>query len=326
MSPFAGTKATGATAAVLCRPPGPSPIEAAALDAFVRHLPQHIRDAVDENAYEWPPRLAVMLEKAHQAWPGVHVAEPDYLAYVAQRVFSGPVGRALGEMCTSDLYLACACAHGDRKALAAFQKTFGSHIRAAVAVLDPSGDLGDDVLQVLCMRLFVATENRLPKVTGYRGKGNLKTWLRAAALRTALNLRRKGAREVPDVPAEENALAYVADAKANPERAYLEETFNAELQIAFGAAVATLTRRERALLRDQFLDGMSIDRIAALHSVHRATAARWLVKARAALVKTCRRLLAQRLRIAVLELDDVIAPIESRFFLGLSGVLRQAGL
>lgn len=297
-------------------------MEEVALEAFVQHLPPQIRDAAQKERTQWQPSVAAAIKDAEEAWPSVRIPDEDFLAYVAQRLpADANVTLALEKLCTNDLYLACACVRGEKNALAAFQKAFFSHIRGAVAHLDPSRALSDDVQQVLSMRLFVAATGESPKVTGYNGKGNLKSWVRAAAIRTAINLRRKEGREVP---AEENALAHMVDEKNDPELLYLKETYRAEFKLAFASALGKLTSRQRNLLRHQVLDKMSIDQIAVVYRVHRATAARWVVDARTTLVKTSKKLLGERLRISARELDSLIALVESRLYQSLSGVLRQA--
>ena len=52
------------------------------------------------------------------------------------------------------------------------------------------------------------------------------------------------------------------------------------LRQAFKQAAAQLSRRDRSLLRMSVLDGLTIDELATMHRIHRATVTRWLVAAR----------------------------------------------
>jgi RNA polymerase sigma-70 factor (ECF subfamily) len=65
------------------------------------------------------------------------------------------------------------------------------------------------------------------------------------------------------------------------------------------------------LLKQHFLDGLSIDRMAALHDVHRATAARWIAKLLERLLVDTRSRLQAALDVDAEELDSVLRLIQS---------------
>ena len=69
---------------------------------------------------------------------------------------------------------------------------------------------------------------------------------------------------------------------------------------------------------------LSIDAIGAAFGVHRATAARWLLRAREALVAQTRARLASRLSMTVTEIDSVIELVQSRLDASVVRYLRQA--
>jgi RNA polymerase sigma-70 factor (ECF subfamily) len=93
---------------------------------------------------------------------------------------------------------------------------------------------------------------------------------------------------------------------------------------AFRTALATLAPLDRTLLRMNVLDDVSIDGIAAVHGVHRATAARWLDRARASVALAVRREIMQRLGADPFEADDLLRWVQSRIELSLTG-LATAG-
>lgn len=168
----------------------------------------------------------------------------------------------------AELSLARACAQGDAGALAAFEEQYLSIVPAAVRHLAVPAD---EVQQLLRVRFFVGPQ---PRILDYRGTGSLEGWVRAAAVRLAVDLKRKAAQG----PSAVDPLV-----AADVELEHLKSAHGAAFQRAFEAACATLSSRERAVLRLSVLGGESIDRIAQLYGIHRATAARWLERIREAL-------------------------------------------
>jgi IS30 family transposase len=77
-------------------------------------------------------------------------------------------------------------------------------------------------------------------------------------------------------------------------------------------AAAGLDLADRHLLHQHFVAGLSIDQLGVALGIHRATAARRLVRAREALVSETRSLLMARLRISQDDLDEVIGMVISR--------------
>src|SRR5262249_21137283 len=61
-----------------------------------------------------------------------------------------------------------------------------------------------------------------------------------------------------------------------------------ELRAAFARALAALTPRERTVLRQHYVDGLTVDALGALHQAHRSTCARWIEAARDKIVQRVR--------------------------------------
>ena len=280
---------------------------------FLAQVPEPVR-AHYHSRPSLEQTLTRIVDDARTAWPGLSLSPEEFVEHLAARVAAaaGPDGAGgdLDDLCTRDLYLACAAENGDAAALAAFDATYFSGVAAAIAHLDPSRNLADDVKQLLRLKLFVATPGRKPKIAEFSGLGNLRSWLRVAAVRTAISLRRKTQRELP---VDDDALMHVPSGD-DQELGYLKAAYRSEFKIAFQQALDALTPRQRNLLRHQVIDRLSIDDIGAMYSVHRATAARWLAKAREALVKTTRKRLIDKLGVETEELDEIIALIESRLY------------
>jgi RNA polymerase sigma-70 factor, ECF subfamily len=129
----------------------------------------------------------------------------------------------------------------------------------------------DEVQQELRVTLLTGAH---PKLATYLAAGALLDWLRVVAVRLALNLKRKAHLPPADAFAEPQDQDHNHDAESIG-RFYVEDLQRA-LELGFGQ----LSARERTLLRLHFVDGLNIDRIGTIYSVHRATIARWLVSIR----------------------------------------------
>ena len=107
----------------------------------------------------------------------------------------------------------------------------------------------------------------------------------------------------------------------DPELGYLKRLYRSEFKDAFQTAVAALPARDRLVLRQSVLDSLGIDALAKLHHVHRATCARWLETARAAILATTQKILIERLELSRDELQSVIRLISSKLDVSLTRVL-----
>jgi RNA polymerase sigma-70 factor (ECF subfamily) len=153
------------------------------------------------------------------------------------------------------------------------------------------------------------------KISEYSGRGDLRRWVRTVALRTCLNLLRKGKAEV--LVGDEQVLANMAQSGDDPELAYMKQRYRGEFKQAFLTALAALSARDQSLLRYHHADGLNIDEIGAIYRVHRVTAYRWLEKAREALVDGIQKTLRERLRLDQSEFDSILRLIRSQLHLSL---------
>ena len=95
--------------------------------------------------------------------------------------------------------------------------------------------------------------------------------------------------------AAQEALSDVRD----PLRSQLEAEYRTEFATALYEAIAVPDAEDRTLLRQQIVDGLSIQEIGAAFGLHCPTAARWLQRAHGALVTVTRNRLATHLKISV---------------------------
>ena len=256
------------------------------------------------------------------AWPTFALSERTFAMRLAEGLPDGDPEEALRAMCITDLYLACACGDGLPAAIEAFEVTFFQEIDLALSRRRHTGLRADDVRQVMREKLFVARVGRRPQIADYAGRGPLRGWFRAVLARTLVNLATRGPREA--LGAEDDALFELAESAEGAEMSHLRRLYSAELACAFPEALAALTVRERALLRQHYLDEVTLDELSALYSVHRATAKRQLAKARANLLDALRGALCRRLGISATEFDSIIRVVQSQLEFPIRGMFTVA--
>ena len=220
---------------------------------------------------------------------GLAISEADLVTALRAR---------LGESTrVADVALAIACERGDGAALAVFERTHLAMVRRALGKLKINPAIIDDVLGWMRFELFVRPAPML--IAEYTGRGDLGSWTRAIGVHEAIKRARRARREVsPDLAPE---LTVPAPELVAMRGAY-GEPFTRALSSAFGA----LEVAERTLLRQYFLDGLTIDVLAELYQVHRATAARRVGAARERLVDSVRALLKTELRLGDQSVDQII--------------------
>ena len=84
-----------------------------------------------------------------------------------------------------------------------------------------------------------------------------------------------------------------------------------------------LEPRDRTMLRFHLVEGMTIDDVAQLYQIHRATAARQIDKARDRVASGVRKSLERATGIRAEELRELTALVTSRLDLSLSRVLAS---
>ncbi|MCB9594995.1 MAG: sigma-70 family RNA polymerase sigma factor [Sandaracinaceae bacterium] len=204
-----------------------------------------------------------------------------------------------------ELALGLACARGEQAALRHLEADYFEGVRGALAAMKLPADVRDEVLQEVRRKLLVGDP---PKIAGYAGRGSLRGLLKVTATRTAISMLRKTDREAPG----DDAILDEAG-EPDPELAYLKERYRGVFRAAFEEAVAGLEPRERNLLRLHFLRKVTLDALATMYGVHRATIVRQLAKIRETIERATQRGLRERLGADPREVDSVMDLIRSRF-------------
>ena len=259
----------------------------------------------------WLSALATI----HGEWPQVVFDDDQVAAFIGGRLVGADVETALASSPVADLALAAACAAQEPTAHAAFDTILGEVDAAGGATRAPS-DLVDEVKQLLRVQLLVPSDDKPAGIVGYMGKGPLRGWVRITATRELVRQLKKASRDEPE-------LDQALDA-ADPMLEQMKAEYRDEFATALREAIADLDPEGRTLLRQQIVDQLSIDDLGAAYGIHRATAARWLARARAALVSATRTRLAARLGMPVEEIDHVIRLVQSRLDVSVVRYLRES--
>lgn len=265
--------------------------------------------------------MTELVRTARAAWPEVDLAPEVFAPYLRSRLPDAAESElAWSQLQTNDLYLACACARGDPHAIAAFERHCLGALDATLRkVAGVTPDVIDDVKQQLRRSLLVA-DARPPGILEFSGRGELRRWLRVIAVREALGILQRSRREVPS---EQDSLEKALLPALDLEKQYLKKLYQKEFTQAVAKALGALSVHDQLLLRQAFVDGLSIDEIGRLYRVHRATAARWLSRAQVALSRQTRVILMQKLAVNPAELHSILRLLRSGLDLSLRLVFAR---
>ncbi len=272
---------------------------------------------VTVSAEQIAAAVARIAAAGRAAWPDVALGQDAIAARLTARVAEDPETQ-LDQLHDADVYLAMALAAGDDAAVRAFEDKLVPQIDVALRRMRLPGGTADEVKQALRFELLV--NDGAPKIADYAGRGELAAWLRISATRKALKLVRKTDREET---LDEILLEHWPGNTPDPEHQHLRERYTAELKAAIRAAFADLEVRQRNLLRQHILDELTIDDLAKLYRVHRATCARWLADARAELGKNTRKRLVGALGMPANELESLLRFLDSDIELSISKILHR---
>jgi len=207
--------------------------------------------------------------------------------------------RELDVRCAADLYLAAAALASDSGALRILEGLLAD-IAPALRGIVSDHDI-DDIVQELRVRLVVG-DRRGPALEAYAGKGPLRAWLRVSLVRAGFDRRRKPV----DVLLDETAWLAMPGIATDPSLVALRKTAGPAIRAAFEAALSKLEARERLILRQHLLDGLSPPDLATLYGVHRVTAFRWLAAIKQRVLADVRASLHDSLHIDEVTLDSLM--------------------
>jgi RNA polymerase sigma-70 factor, ECF subfamily len=287
-------------------------------DLLARFAPDAAKQLGDADAGE--ARLTALCVDAAAGVPDLAVDGPTVVTALAEKISRGDVtaATALTGAAAAEVHLALALARGVPAAVVVFDRDYLSVVPQAVAGMNrPAATIEDIRAAVRDKLLLPGADGAPPRIVEYAGQGRLRGLVQVTATRIALDLIRRDAREA-ELPAGDR-LAAPGDVELSLIKAQYRDAFAA----GFAAAVATLDRRDRNLLRLHFLGRMTLEQLAQMYNVHRATVVRWLAAARDKVMTATRDHVARQIAAPDDELDEMFALVHSRVELSVERLLAS---
>jgi RNA polymerase sigma-70 factor (ECF subfamily) len=219
------------------------------------------------------------------------------------------------EVRAADLYLAAACATGDAIAITRLDASLPTILRPVLARFGVPVCDHAEIVQRVRIALLVRDPTGACCLADYSGRGDLRAYVRSVAVRVVLKRRER--ETAPASSDDDDLVALLPSTNDSPELALLKQRCRDDVRAGFASALAALTPRERTLLRQHYVDGLTIDMLGPLHQVHRSTCARWLEAARVKILRGVRNHLRAKLGLEGADLESAIAMVRSQLDLSL---------
>jgi RNA polymerase sigma-70 factor (ECF subfamily) len=124
-------------------------------------------------------RVLAAHDEAQRVWGGVRLDVERFHQHLQSLGWEGEFPPS-----TSEIYLACACAHGDAVACRYLESNYIGDVQISAARVCGSAVPVDEIVQRVRHKLLVGPP---PALLKYTGKGPLQAWLRSVTRRTALD-------------------------------------------------------------------------------------------------------------------------------------------
>ena len=263
----------------------------------------------------WPvnPRtLAAAYADGRRAWPSVALGEERFAEHCTRVLGDAPDYNWARH--ATELYLCCACAAGDRDATRILETNVLTPIGRALFRKHKDRELLQETVQILRTKLLVGQD---AKIGTYAGRGALTAWLGVAAARVEVDVRRSQKNHSSVEPSlSEGAIIVDADQTSN----LIEKRYLPSFAQALQAAIQDVSPHDRALLHS-CIQGSSIDKLGEVYSIHRATAARWLERARNRIFASLRQSLMREHAFSDEEFDSIARDMCQRLDVSLASML-----
>lgn len=256
--------------------------------------------------------------EAARRWPEVVVDAGEVKRAFAAKL-AGDEPPAVSAANVAEVMLAIACARGDASAIAVFDREYLDVVKVALAGMKLAAATVEDVKSGVRDKLLLAEGERPARILEYAGRGRLRGLVQVSASRMAIDRLRLEEREA-ELPAREIA------APANLELSLIKAQYRDAFVDGFARAVASASRRDRNLLRLHFLGGVTLEQLATMYGVHRATVVRWLAAAREAVFGATRAHVAQAIGAPTEELDEMFDLVRSRVELSVERLLASVSV
>jgi RNA polymerase sigma-70 factor (ECF subfamily) len=260
-----------------------------------------------------------MARAAWPAWPGTDANA--FGRFVQELQASAEEKAPLDSLRAADLWLAFHAGVGVAPAVAALDARCFSDLQNMLRARRAEPAQAEEVVQRLRHRLLVAQPGQRSRILTYAGRGDLRAWVRVAAVRAWLNMKRE-ASLTSDGPSVEDAL--VGEATSDLELELLKGKYRELFRRAFLDAVDALAPSTRLLLKLHYLDRLSMEEVGKVLGVHRLTVLRRLERARHELSEGTKERLEIELRLAPPDVDSLLRLIQSRLDMSLQQAFAQS--
>ncbi len=272
--------------------------------------------------------LAEFVATARAAWPPWPGTDDAAFARFIEELQQGHEDRApLDSLRAADLWLAFHAGLGIAPAIATLDAVCFSDLVNILRARRAAPAQAEEVVQRVRHRLLVAEPGARTRIMTYAGRGELRAWVRVAAVRAWLNMKRERPLVGADLRDEEEAL--VTEATSDLELEILKGKYRELFRRVFLEAVDALAPGTRLLLKLHYLDRLSMEEVGKVLGVHRLTVLRRLERARHELSEGTKERLEAELRLAPPEVESLLRLIQSRLDVSLqhalAGTESQAG-
>lgn len=260
------------------------------------------------------PRAQTALNEAAGIWPDLKV-EPVRFCLMFDRLSETSGGEAL-PLQSADLYLAMACLERDATALGHLSNLVWKQIQQLSHFRLSSDQQAELQQKTMAALLLDNGEGRLQK---YSGRGSIEGWLRVLLTRSVIDSLRTEHRELP---IDDEVLLGLPD-QVDMDLDLLKAKYRGQFTEAFRLALASLTPRQRNMMRQHYLDDLSFEDLGVMYRAHRSTVARWLADARAQILTVTRDEVCRLTGIPRLQADSLMRVVQSRLDLSAGLFLTQ---
>lgn len=268
-----------------------------------------------------PPEGALVAEclrRGHAAFPDLRVDDASIARRIARRLSSVD---SLEHIDAEALFLAACCEENHPAALRLFEARCGPEIDDAARSLRGDASFSNELRQRVFQHILVGGAAEGPRIAHYAARGPLGAWVRVAAVRMGISLLREERRPGRVSDEDDWAEGLSLPGAGTPELDLIKAQYAREFGKALTRACHALGDRERSMLRMHFADGLNIDHIGDAYGVHRATAARWIARAREELMEKTRMFLQEELKVSPSEWSSLHRLIQSQISISMSALL-----
>jgi RNA polymerase sigma-70 factor, ECF subfamily len=276
-----------------------------AIRAVVLHIFPTASAAVRES-------IAEGYERGQKELPAPEISSEAFLRAIPPDAFQ----EAPEKLLWADLFVATAGVFGNAATVARFTEAYLRPAAAATRRASAASDFHHEVFSLLCHRLLVAPAGSEPRLRQYRGRGPLRSWLKATAVRIAVNAT---ANKTPDD--EDSLETELYETFQSPEHASISAESRSLFLQALTASVKSLETEDQLLLRLYFVDGVKMDSIGVMLQKSKSWVSRRIDKIAAQLWTRIRAALKDEGGLRASEFESLIRAAQSRISLRLSKVL-----